>query len=138
MTGMKLTTKSEYACLAIIDLVEHRADGMVKIEDIARRKDIPKKYLEQILLLLKRAGYVGSRRGAAGGYRLAKEPEKISVAEIIRLLDGALSPIAAASKYFYDHSPMEKNRRLLGLMKTIRDYVARTLENTSFADLVSR
>ena len=133
---MKLSTKSEYACLALIDLSEHHGKGLVKIEEIAERKKIPKKYLEQILLALKRAGYLRSRRGAEGGYKLAKAPDKISVAEIVRLMDGALAPVESVSKYFYEHTPIEQNKKLIALFKEIRDYIANKMEKTTFKDII--
>jgi len=133
---MKLSSKSEYACLALIELSENYNKGLIKIEDIAKRKQIPKKYLEQILLTLKRAGYLRSRRGAEGGYKLSKDPNKISVAEIVRLMDGALAPVESVSKYFYEHTPIEKSKKLIGLFKEIRDYIADKMEKTTFADLI--
>jgi len=133
---MKLSTKSEYACLALIDLSENYNKGLVKIEEIAKRKKIPKKYLEQILLLLKRSGYLKSRRGAEGGYKLSKSPDKISIAEIVRLMDGALAPVESVSKYFYEHTPIEQNKKLISLFKEIREYVANKLEKTTFADII--
>lgn len=138
MIQTKLSTKSEYACLALIDLTEQYGGGLAKIDDIAKRKDIPKKYLEQILLLLKRSGYLKSRRGAEGGYMLAKHPGKISVAEIVRLMDGALAPVESVSKYFYETTPIEKNKALINVFKDIRDYVAKKLESTSFEDLMRK
>ncbi len=132
---MKLTTKSEYACLALLDLSEQYKKGLVKTEDIARRRNIPKKYLEQILLMLNKAGYVRSKRGNVGGYELLKKPEEISVAEIIRLMDGPLAPVESASTYFYSHTPIEQSQTLIHVMKDIRNYASRVLEKTTFADL---
>ena len=132
---VKLSAKSEYACLALIDLAEHRGSGFTKIEGIAQRKRIPKKYLEQILLILKRARYLKSKKGPEGGYRLAKPPGKISVAEIVRLMDGALAPVESVSKYFYEATPIEQSKRLVSVFKDIRDYVSKKLEKTTFADL---
>jgi Rrf2 family protein len=131
-----LTTKSEYACLALVELSEQYEKGMIKTEDIARRRNIPKKYLEQILLLLNKAGYVRSKRGIAGGYGLSKNPKQVSVAEIIRLMDGPLAPVESVSKYYYRHTPIEQNKPLLRLMKDIRDYSSRLLEKMTFADLI--
>ncbi len=133
---MKLTAKSEYACLALLDLAEHYEEGMIKTEDIAIRKHIPRKYLEQILLLLNKAGYVRSKRGLDGGYALSKDPWHVSVAEVVRLMDGALAPVESASKYFYHSTPIERSRALVRLMKDIRDYTSRVLEKTTFADLI--
>ena len=133
---MKLSKKSEYACLALIDLAENYNQGLVKIEDICRRKDIPKKYLEQIFMVLKGAGYIKSKRGAEGGHKLAKAPSEISIAEIVRLMDGALAPVESVSRYFYEQTPIEKHEQLLSLFREIRDYIARKLESTTFADLI--
>ena len=134
---MKLSSKSEYACLALVDLTEHYDRGLCTIADIAARKSIPKKFLEQILLALKRGGYVKSRKGAEGGYRLAKLPEEISLAEIVRLMDGALAPVESVSKYFYEPTPIEQCRNLISVFREIRDYVADRLESTTFADLTT-
>lgn len=133
---MKLSRKSEYACLALVDLAEHYNSGLVRIIDISVKKSIPKKYLEQILLLLKGAGYVKSIKGASGGYKLAKPPEQISMAEIIRLIDGPLAPVESVSKYFFEHTPIEQNEKMIHLFKEIRDYVSIKLENTFFDELI--
>jgi len=134
---MKLTAKSEYACLALIDLSMNFEKGLRTIGDIAERRHIPKKFLEQILLTLKRAGYVKSRKGADGGYELAKPPSEISVAEIVRLMDGALAPVESVSEYFYEPTPIEQNRELVKLFREIRDYISDKLEKTTFARLIS-
>jgi len=133
---MRLSTRSEYACLALLYLAARHGEGLVKIEEIARRQRIPRKYLEQILLTLKQAGYLRSKRGASGGYALARPPGKISVAEIVRLMDGPLAPVLSVSKYFFAHTPIERERSLVKLFKGIRDVIARKMERTSFADLL--
>ena len=88
------------------------------------------------MLHLKSSGYVKSVRGANGGYKLAKEPCDITLAETIRLFDGALAPVESVSVYFYEHTPIEQNKKLLGVFKDIRDYVANKLENTTYANLM--
>jgi Rrf2 family cysteine metabolism transcriptional repressor len=133
--AMKLTTKSEYACLALLDLSEQYEKGLIKTEDIAKRWNIPKKYLEQILLMLNKAGYIRSKRGNEGGYVLLKRPGEISVAEIIRLMDGPLAPVESVSTYFYSPTPIEQSKALVHLMKDIRNYCSRKLEKTTFEDL---
>lgn len=133
---MRLSRKSEYALLALVELSKLPEQTSMKIMDICNKCNIPKKYLEQILLLLKGAGYVKSTRGASGGYRLAKRPEEISVAEIIRLIDGPLAPVGSASIYFYEQTPIEQNQKLLDIMKDIRSYAAKILEKTSLKDLI--
>ena len=135
---MKLSLKSEYACLALIDLAKHHEKGLRTTAKIAEVQGIPKKFLEQILLALKYGGYLQSRKGAGGGYRLAKAPHSITLAEIIRLMDGSLAPVASVSKYFYQPTPVMKHKKLLGVFKDIRDYTASTLEKTTFGDIVGR
>ena len=97
---------------------------------------MPKKFLEQILITLKTSGYVKSKKGSYGGYKLTKNPEQISLAEIIRLMDGALAPVESASKYFYEVTPIEQHKKLMSIFIDIRDYISDKLENTSFADLI--
>lgn len=134
---MKLSVKSEYACLALIELSETYTSGQVStIAKIAENKGIPKKYLEQILLILKRGGFVKSQKGPEGGYKLAKAPTDIHVAEIIRLMDGALAPVESVSTYFFEHTPIEKSPKLLDVFRDIRNYVSDTLERLSFNDLI--
>jgi Rrf2 family transcriptional regulator, cysteine metabolism repressor len=135
---MKLTKKSEYACLALIDLSLNYEKDYVKIGDISERWSIPKKFLEQILMTLKTAGYLKSRKGSDGGYKLTKAPSKISLAEIVRLLDGPLAPVESASKYFYENTPVEKHKKLLSVFIDIRNYVSTKMEKTSFADLIKK
>ncbi|NVO02062.1 MAG: Rrf2 family transcriptional regulator [Bacteroidetes bacterium] len=134
---MKLSKKSEYACLALIDLAENFESDYIKILAISTRKKIPKKFLEQILISLKNSGYVKSKKGSEGGYKLTKEPNKIFIAEVIRLFDGALAPVESASKYFYDSSPVEQHKKLMNLFIDIRNYVSDKMENTSFQDLIN-
>jgi Rrf2 family cysteine metabolism transcriptional repressor len=133
---MKLSKKSEYACLALIDLSQFYNQGFIKIEDICRRKNIPRKYLEQILLVLKGSGYIRTKRGVEGGYKLSKPPNQISLAEIVRLMDGALAPIESVSRYFYEPSPIEKHEPLLNIFRDIRDYIAHKMESTTLADVI--
>jgi Rrf2 family transcriptional regulator, cysteine metabolism repressor len=133
---MKLTARSEYALLALMNLSRHNSEGFVSVETIALAQGIPAKYLEQILLALKRAKYVRSSKGQHGGYRLAKPPSKITLAEIIRLFDGALAPTESVSQYFYESTPIEKEESLVRVFKDIRDYVSNLLENTTLADVI--
>jgi Rrf2 family protein len=130
------STRSEYACLALIDLAQNQGDGVCTIRDISRRRKIPKKYLEQILLTLKRSGYLSSRKGPTGGYRLARPASRITLAEIIRLMDGALAPVGSVSRFFYEPSPLEQSPKMTALMRDIRDYISNRLERTTFAQML--
>ena len=131
---MKLTSKSEYALLALIYLARS-GDSYVPVQLIASAQGIPPKFLEQILLILKRAKYLRSHRGQAGGYTLAKPAELIHLAEIIRLFDGALAPTESVSSYFYESTPIEKEQNLLAVFRDIRNFVSDKLENTTLADV---
>jgi len=128
--------KSEYTCLALIDLCECYGKGLAKIEDISKRKGIPKKFLEKILVTLKRAGYLRSKRGSNGGYWLAKDPGEIAIAEIVRLIDGPLAPVDSVSQNFYRPTPIERHPQLLTLFRDVRKLVNDKMETTSFADLL--
>lgn len=91
---MKISTKGRYALRMLIDLAEHEGDGFIALKDIAERQNISKKYLEQIVPILSRSGILRTNRGSQGGYALAKEPEHVTVGEILRLTEGSLSPVA--------------------------------------------
>lgn len=132
---MKLTSRTEYALLALIYLARHHADGNISVEIISQKQTIPYKFLEQILLALKRAGYLRSKKGQSGGYALAKDAEKITIAEIVRLFDGALAPSESVSKYFYEPTPIEKERKLVKLFRKVRDLIANELENVTLSEM---
>ncbi len=110
---MKLTFRSEYALLALVYLARHTSEQYVTVETIAKAQAIPLKFLEQIMLALKHARYVTSSKGQHGGYRLAKSADKIALAEIIRLFDGALAPTESVSEYFYESTPIEREKKLI-------------------------
>jgi len=132
---MKLTSKSEYALLALVYLARHREQGVIPVGVIAEAQGIPQKFLEQLLLILKRGRYLRSSRGKGGGFALCREPATITLAEVIRLFDGALAPTESVSKYFYESTPIEKEKKLLGVFKDVRDYVAARMEKTTLADV---
>ena len=91
---MLISTKGRYALRLMLDLAEHQGDGCVSLKDVAQRQDISKKYLEQIVPTLSRAGFLLTNRGYQGGYMLAKSPDKYTVGEILRLTEGSLCPVA--------------------------------------------
>src|ERR687895_1782629 len=98
---MKLTVRGEYALRALIVLGLNYDQGVVQIHAISRLQNIPKKFLEQILNELRTAGILESKRGVTGGYRLKLPPEKITLAEVIRHIEGPLAPIRCVSARFY-------------------------------------
>jgi len=135
---MRLSTKGEYASRAMLELARRYQDGPLHSREISKAQEVPQNFLEQILLLLKRAGYLKSRKGRKGGYVLAKPPGEITVAEVIRVMDGPLAPIDCVSVMAHETCPMEATCGLRWLWKDVRDAVADILERTTFADLVSR
>ena len=135
---MRLSTKGEYASRAMLELSRRYQDGPLHSREISKAQEIPQRFLEQILLLLKRAGYLKSRKGRHGGYALARPPAEINVAEVIRVMDGPLAPIDCVSVMAHETCPMEGTCGLRWLWKDVRDAVAEILERTTFADLVRR
>jgi Rrf2 family cysteine metabolism transcriptional repressor len=133
---MKLTTKSEYSLLALIYIARHEKKGFVKIEQICSRYHIPRKYLEQLLLILKQNRFLRARRGAGGGYKLALPARRITVAQIIRIMDGALAPVESVSEYFFAHTPLEQEKKIMAVLRELRDYISNRLEKLRLSDLV--
>jgi Rrf2 family protein len=133
---MKLTTRSEYGLLALVYLARHETEGFISIENIASAQGIPPKFLEQLVLALKRAHFLRSAKGQKGGYALAKAPNQISLAEVIRLFDGALAPTESVSENFYEPTPIEKEKGLVSVFKDIRNYISHKLETTTIADVM--
>ncbi len=132
---MKLTNKSEYALLALAALARNYGKGLVSGDDLSERQGVPKRFLQQILFSLKRAGYVRSVKGQEGGYELSMDPAKITVAEIVRFFEGPLAPTTSVSKNFYEPSPIEGEKGLMSLFSRIRNEVAAILESTTLAEV---
>ena len=95
---MKISTKGRYALRIMLDLAIHAGDGPVRVKDIAGRQGISEKYLEQIISLFNKAGYVKSIRGAQGGYLLTKEPVEYTTGMILRLAEGSIAPVACVDE----------------------------------------
>lgn len=132
---MKLSTKGEYATRAVLYLSQRYGGEVIQIHEIARHEKIPVKYLEQILLALKNAGLLRSKKGVKGGYYLARSPEEITMGEVVRVMDGALAPIKCVSTNFYERCPEELSCGIRNVWLEVRNAVANILDNTTFADL---
>ena len=134
---MKITYKGDYALKALLDLAVHHDLGVSTINDIAKRIDAPVKFLEQVLLDLKKGGFVESRRGNVGGYQLAKDPADITLGQVVRFIDGPIEPIACVEKG-YSHC-VDLNKCVF---KNIWHKVARAtldiIDNVNFADLADQ
>lgn len=133
---MKLTTKSEYCLLALLHMARHRDRGFIKIEEICEKHNIPKKYLELLFSTLRQNRLIRTRRGTQGGYQLARPADQITLASVIRLMDGALAPTESVSRYFFSETPIRKEQKLLDVFQEIRDYIANRLENLTLEDLI--
>ncbi len=94
---MKISTKGRYAIRLMLDLATNDVGEPIRLKDVARRQNISEKYLEQIISILNKAGYVRSIRGPQGGYTLSREPQKYTVGMILRLTEGSLSPVECAA-----------------------------------------
>lgn len=133
---MRLSRKCEYACLALVELSRDYGKQLTKASAISDKNNIPKKFLEQILTILKASNYITSERGANGGYSLLRAPSKITLAEVVRLFDGPIAPSPSVSTYFYKESPIQNSIKIVGVLKDVRDYAAHKMENTFFSDLI--
>ncbi len=140
---MQLSKRGEYGLRAMIQLANPAPDGsllVMQINEIASLEKIPVKFLEQILLTLKNAGLLQSKRGVDGGYYLAKSPQEIMLGQIVRILDGPLAPIRCVSQMAYEPCgcPDEKSCGLRMIMGDVRNAIAGILDFTSLADISAR
>ncbi|MBW8780542.1 MAG: Rrf2 family transcriptional regulator [Verrucomicrobia bacterium] len=137
---MKLSKKGEYALRALIDLgiADQVGRSLVQVGELAEKEQIPVKFLEQIMQLLKEEGFIQSQRGKFGGYRLARAANKITIGSIVRLIDGPLAPIGCVSHTAYEKCscPDETHCGLRMLMLDVRNAIAGILDRYSLADVV--
>ncbi len=133
---MKLSTRSRYGVRLLLDMALHGKEGPVRLGDIAERQAIPVKYLEQIIIPLKKADYVRSTRGPKGGHMLARDPETITVGEIVRLLEGGLR----LTKCAMNPDSCERSEYCVTrfLWKEATDAIRLRLYSITFSDLVQR
>jgi Rrf2 family transcriptional regulator, cysteine metabolism repressor len=137
---MKLSLRGEYALRALVVLGLNHGQDVVKIQAISQQQNIPKRFLEQILNDLRSAGVVESKRGIAGGYRLSKPPEEISLAFVIRHFEGALAPVKCVSEKYYAKCtcPDESKCGIRSVMKDVREAIVKILEGVTVAELCKR
>lgn len=131
---MKISTRGRYALRMMVDIATHDSGSPVRIKDIAARQHISVKYLEQIVSILTKAGYVTSVRGPQGGYRLARKPEDYTVGDILRLTEGDLSPVACVT----DESscPMSEECVTIRIWKELDDAINSVIDKYTLDDLV--
>jgi len=134
---MKITYKGDYALKAVLDLAIHYDGELVTSHEMAERIDTPVKFLEQILLDLKKGGFIESRRGKVGGYLLAKPPERITVGDVIRFIDGPVEPISCAKDGYSACTDMYKCA-FRKIWKDVSMATAGIVDNITFAELASQ
>ena len=134
---MKITKKGEYAMRALVDLALNYKKGMRQIQDIVREEVIPEKFLEQILVTLKNAGFIQSKRGIGGGYFLSKSPDEISLGEVIRVIDGPLAPLGCVSTE-HINCPKEITCGIRSVMLDVTNATAEILDRVTLADVCHR
>jgi len=137
---MKLSLRGEYALRALLVLGLKYEQPVVRIQAISEHQNIPKRFLEQILNDLKSAGIVQSKRGVSGGYRLAKPPQEITIAAVVRHIEGELAPVSCVSERFYEKCscPDESRCAIRSVMKEIREAVVKIAERVTVAELCER
>jgi Rrf2 family transcriptional regulator, cysteine metabolism repressor len=135
---VKITYKGDYAMKILLDLALHYQKGLSQLKDISKRQDIPLRYLGQIILSLKSAGYVRSKRGHDGGVELSKPPDRITLGEIIRLMDGTTSPITCISLTKPSKCDFSKACPFRPIWSEVRETVNGIVDKTTFADMVDK
>jgi Rrf2 family protein len=132
---MWVSKKTDYALRVLFTLVDHFGGTPIPIRELARRNDVPKRFLEQILLDCKAQGWVDSLAGIRGGYVLAKNPAKITMGEVVRHFDGILAPIDCVSVAGYKRCSQEPVCRFRRIFLDVRNYVAGVMDRSTLADV---
>jgi Rrf2 family protein len=135
---MKISYKDDYALKVILHLSRRYPNEPVRIEELSKRQDIPKKFLEQILILLKNGGFVRSKRGPKGGYYLAKNPANISLGEVVRYVSGTVYPIACIDPAVNQHCDFKSRCVFVPIWQKVGDQISGIIDNISFADLAEQ
>ena len=134
---MKLSRKTDYALRVLCTLAEHYQQGPIPIRELARRNDVPKRFLEHIMLDLKAQGWVDSAAGKLGGYVLARRPDKITMGQVVRYFDGQLAPITCVSASHYERCTQESLCRFRRVLLDIRNHTTRLTDQTTLAAIIA-
>ncbi len=134
---MKISTKGRYAVRVMLDLAVNNTGECIKVKEIAQRQEVSEKYLEQIISVLNKAGYVKSVRGAQGGYRIAKSPENYTLGMILRLTEGSLAPVACLDEAA-DTCKRVDTCETVQVWKELYDAINQVVDGITIADLLDR
>ncbi|MGD1088093.1 MAG: Rrf2 family transcriptional regulator [Verrucomicrobiota bacterium] len=132
---MRVSKKTDYALRALFTLVDHYHGAPIPIRELARRNDVPKRFLEHIMLALKAQGWVDSMAGIRGGYFLTKSPDKITMGEVVRHFDGILAPIDCVSVTGYKRCSQESVCRFRRVFLDARNYVANVMDRATLMEV---
>ena len=132
---MKISTKGRYSLCMLLDLAEHKNDGFVSLKDVSERQGISRKYLEQIVTLLSRPEILHTNRGNKGGYMLAKEPDKYTVGQILRITEGGLYPVSCLED---DPNRCEHNGycKTLPVWRGLENVINKYLDSITIQDIL--
>lgn len=130
---MKISTKGRYALKLMLDLAMYNTGEPVSLKDIAKRQDISEKYLEQIISMLTKAGFVQSIRGAQGGYLLRKRPEEYTVGAILRVTEGSLAPVDSVDENSMDYG--QTGDATIRVWQKLYDAVRNVVDGITLADI---
>ena len=134
---MKISTRGRYALRLMMDIAMNGQNDPVRIKDIARRQEISEKYLEQIVSVLNKAGFVKSSRGPQGGYRLMRAPQEYTAGSILCLIEGSLAPVACMDMEEND-CPRHERCATLFLWQKLHEAMKDVIENVSLSDLIEK
>jgi Rrf2 family protein len=135
---MRVSRKSDYALRALFSLADHYGQGPVSVRVLAEKNDVPKRFLEQIMLDLKAKGWVRSIAGRDGGFELSVPPDRLTMGQVIRLFDGVLSPIGCVSVTHYEPCSQEPVCRFRRLFLEIRNFTTRAMDQATLASVMGR
>jgi Rrf2 family protein len=133
---MRVSHRCEYGLRALLELAKSSGEGPIRIEEIARRQTIPKQFLANLLVQLKRGRFVQSKKGPEGGYYLARPARQINVGEVLRFIDGPIAPIRCVSRTLGERCEIGGRCGFFPLWRRVRDAVAEIVDHTTIADVV--
>ncbi len=136
-----LSKKTKYAMHALLHLARHKDEGPILISEISKQENIPRKFLESILLDLKKAGILASKKGRGGGYYLLKQPEDVHIAAVMRLFDGPIALLPCVTYMYYERCDECKNEEECGIRDVIlelRNKTVKYLKGATLSEILSR
>lgn len=133
---MKISYKTDYSLKVILDLSNHYENQLVHIDELSKRQDIPRKFLEQLLLSLKRGGFVQSKKGPKGGYSLTCDPGKIMLGDIVRFVEGTVYPISCIDPKAKQTCDFISKCVFIGIWREVEEAISAIIDRFSFADLL--